>query len=198
MKIDLFPISIHKSKVSNTEEIKKLCLEWVEEEYEKSPSTFSNPWDNDIFTTYGRDVGFSWQDILSQYVPNIEELSKELNISGQVSVNSAWINAYKTNQSHDLHDHLPCQFSAVHYLKYNPEVHTSTIFVNPYRQVSLSSAPRIDTSIMDLVQPMWTPQSLVQIEEGDILIFPSFFEHKVARQQSDEMRVTISFNFNFI
>lgn len=198
MLTELFPISIYRAKVESNFDIQSMCMGWVEEEYEKNPTTFSAPWDNDIFTTYGKDVGFSWQEILPLYMPNFEDLAKEMNISGQVSVNSAWVNAYKSNQSHDLHDHLPCQFSAVHYLKYNPEVHTSTIFVNPYRQVSISSSPRHESFVMDQIPPMWHPQSTLDVEEGDILIFPSFFEHRVARQTSDELRVTISFNFNFI
>jgi predicted 2-oxoglutarate/Fe(II)-dependent dioxygenase YbiX len=51
---------------------------------------------------------------------------------------------------------------------------------------------------MSKVPPMWGPQSYVTVEEGDLVIFPSFFEHRVARQTTDELRVTLSFNFNFL
>lgn len=194
----MFPIYIFRSFVEDHPTIKSKCLEFVNQEYKKNSSTFEDPWDSDIFTTYGKDINFSWHEILPSYIPNIEEMAKELNISGAVAVNNAWMNAYKSGQSHDLHDHLPCQFSAIHYVKYDKNIHTPTIFVNPYRQVSISSAPKYDTSDMSKVPPMWGPQSFVNVDEGDLVIFPSFFEHKVARQTSDEMRVTISFNFSFL
>lgn len=197
MIIETFPIFVYKSKVSETEDIKETCLDWIEKEYKNNPCSFSETWDNDLFTTYNLEVGFDWTDILPFYIKNIEEMATEYNLSGQVRINNAWINAYKTGQSHDLHDHLPSQFSAIHYLKYNPEVHTPTIFVNPYRQVSISSSPVLDTTDMSKVPPMWAPQTFIKVEEGDLVIFPSFFEHRVARQQSDEMRVTLSFNFSF-
>lgn len=197
MILEMFPIYIYRSPVEDHEKIKETCLEYVEREYEKDSSTFKDPWDFDIFTTYGRDVDFSWQEILPFYIKNIEEMARELNVSGAVGINNAWLNAYKKGQSHDLHDHLPSQFSAIHYVKYDSNLHTPTIFVNPYRQVSISSAPRYDTSDMSKVPPMWGPQSFLNVEEGDIVIFPSFFEHKVAKQSSDEMRVTLSFNFSF-
>jgi uncharacterized protein (TIGR02466 family) len=194
----MFPIYVFRSPVKDYVEIKEKCLDFVEAEYQKKSTTFDTPWDCDIFTTYGQDINFPWQEILPSYIPNIEDMAKQLNISGAVAVNTAWFNAYKSGQSHDLHDHLPGQFSAIHYIKYDPNVHTPTIFVNPYRQVSLSSAPRHDTSNMSKVPPMWGPQSYVTVEEGDLVIFPSFFEHRVARQTTDELRVTLSFNFNFL
>ena len=113
-----------------------------------------------------------------------------MNISGQVSVNSAWVNAYKSNQSHDLHDHLPCQFSAVHYLKYNPEVHTPTIFVNPYRQVSVSSSPRHESFIMDQIPAMWHQQSTLDVEEGDATL--AFYEksNRYHKEFSEKFKIT--------
>lgn len=191
-----FPIAIFKDRVENTDVIQGITMPWVEEEYEKNPCSFDNPWDNDLFTTYGRDVGFDWQSVLSLFVPSIEKMGHELCLNGRAAINTAWLNAYKTGQSHDLHDHLPSQFAAIYYLKFNPEVHSPAVFINPYRQGSLSSAPR-DVDPMN-THPQWTLQSVVPVEEGDLLIFPGFLEHRVPRQQSDELRVTLSFNFSMI
>ena len=80
-------------------------------------------------------------------------------------------------------------------LKYDPEIHTPTIYLNPYRQVSLFGAPDRDAD-PSTRPPMWTGLSALPVEEGDLVIFPGFLEHKVPRQTSDELRVTLSFNFN--
>ena len=34
----------------------------------------------------------------------------------------------------------------------------------------------------------------VDVEEGDLLIFPGYLPHKVAKNESDEDRIVISFN----
>ena len=34
----------------------------------------------------------------------------------------------------------------------------------------------------------------IEINEGDLLIFPGYLPHKVAKNQSDEDRIVISFN----
>ena len=36
----------------------------------------------------------------------------------------------------------------------------------------------------------------LEIEEGDLLIFPAYLPHKVGKNVSDEDRIVISFNIN--
>ena len=195
MITNLFPITIFRSKVLENEKIKEICLPFVEEEYEKEPSTFTGYQDSDVFTTFDKDFDFPWEEVLNQFVPNIEEMCGEYGIKGQVGINTAWFNAFKSGQFHSTHDHLPSSFSAVYYLKYDPEIHTPTIYLNPYRQVSLFTAPDRDRD-PSVSPPMWTGLSALPVEEGDLVIFPGFLEHKVPRQTSNELRVTLSFNFN--
>ena len=34
----------------------------------------------------------------------------------------------------------------------------------------------------------------IEIEEGDLLLFPSYLPHKVSKNESDDDRIVISFN----
>jgi hypothetical protein len=171
----------------------------VEKEYEKNPSTFVDVWDADVFTTYGKNINFPWNDIFSEYEKNIEDLQKSLNICGQPMITQAWFNAYKINQNQEIHEHLPGQFAAIHYISYDENEHLPTIFINPYRQVVLSNSPKFNSNDNpDNIPPTWIGQSFIKIKEGDLLVFPAFLEHKVPRQLSDKLRVTLSFNLNFV
>ncbi len=203
---ELFPVLIWKTKIAEHEQIKELALQFVEEQYPKNPNTFGDaPVETqNVFTTYGQDIGFPWPEIMPNYIQPLQEMGIEYGCYGEeglhdrIGINHAWFNAYKTGQSHDLHDHLPGQFSAIHYIKYDPEVHTPTVFLNPYRQVSQASAPprrNLDTT---KCPPMWAQRSFFPVEEGDLIVFPAFFEHCVLKQTSDEFRITMSFNFNFV
>ena len=197
MIIDLFPTTLFLVKVKEHKKIKDACMSYIEENYEKEPSTFVDAWDADVFTTFGKDINFPWKDIIPLYSEEIQTFAKELNLVGNARITEAWFNAYKTNQGQEMHEHLPGHFSAIHYLSYDPEVHTPTVFVNPFRQVAMSNAPEFNTDIAG-VPGSWVSLQYVKIDEGDLLIFPSYLEHKVPRQKSDKIRATMSFNLNFV
>lgn len=197
MIIELFPVILHLSEVENHQKIKDICMEYVEKEYPLNPSTFVDPWDADVFTTYGKNIDLPWDSIFTEYHNNIKDLANIFGITGRPNVTEHWLNAYKKNQNQEIHEHTPGHFAAVHYIKYDQNDHLPTVFLNPYRQVSISNKPSFLTSDMNHVPPTYVAQSFVNVKEGDLLIFPAFLEHKVPRQQSDNLRVTLSFNFNF-
>ena len=37
-----------------------------------------------------------------------------------------------------------------------------------------------------------------EVEEGDVIIFPSFMRHRVAPNHSENLRITMAFNINTI
>ena len=39
---------------------------------------------------------------------------------------------------------------------------------------------------------------LPEVKEGDIILFPSFIRHRVNKQETEELRITASFNINTI
>lgn len=196
MLYNLFPVTLYKSSVINTNDIKNLCVKFVEDEYYKNPTTFDNPWDSDVFTTFNQELNnkLDWQKIIPYYIPNLREFANQLGISGSAHVKNAWINAYKQGQTHEIHDHLPGQFSACHYILFDKEEHLPTAFLNPFRQVALSNSPEFTAE----TPAAWTGlTTLPDTQEGDIVIFPSFLEHKAPRQHSEKFRIIISFNFNY-
>ena len=195
--LQLFPLHLFVKHITTTDVVQKKIIPLVQHLYKKNPSSFPDSWDADVFTTFGKEIDVDWKSIFEHYVPSLIDFGDQQNLRGEIDIANAWINAYKKGQSQEIHDHLPGQFSAIHYLKYNPEVHSPTIFINPYGRFSVPHRPPFGNNI-NSVPPMWVGQQFVHVNEGDLLVFPSFLEHKVSRQTSDEMRITVSFNFNFI
>lgn len=196
MFLEMFPVLVFLNRIEKNEELKNLCLPYVEKEYERNPSTFPDAWDADVFTTFDREIDFDWVNVFNHYSPILREFGKNFGLAGEIDVTNVWFNAYKTSQSQEIHDHLPGQFSAVHYLKYENE-HSPTVFINPYGKASVPHKPPFSCMIHE-IPGMWMGQQYINVSEGDLLIFPSFLEHKVPRQTTDDLRVTISFNFNFL
>jgi len=114
-----------------------------------------------------------------------------------------WYNAYGSNQTADIHDHLPDHFSIVHFLKFNPEVHNPIQFINPMESVVkhiLTMSPSLKENInrFDQTQSLYTGRFMPIIEEGDIIIFPGSLPHGVPLSLSDEVRVTVAFNIDIV
>ena len=173
-------------------------MDYVDKEYPLNPSTFVDAWDADVFTTYGKIIDLPWDVIFNEYGSSIKQFADMNNIKGKPHITEMWLNAYKRNQSQEIHEHTPGQFAAIHYIEFDQNEHLPTVFINPYRQVAISNAPPFINSDPNLIPPTWTAQSFVKVKEGNLLIFPAFLEHKVPRQKTDKLRVTLSFNFNFI
>tara|TARA_R110000764_G_scaffold82495_1_gene162803 strand:- start:60 stop:695 length:636 start_codon:yes stop_codon:yes gene_type:complete len=111
-----------------------------------------------------------------------------------------WYNVYGKGQKADQHEHMTCDFSAVHFLKFNPEVHEPIRFIHP--ELSKTKyLSRFKPQIVDNLgtctrQSYYKEHFVPDIYEGDLIIFPSELQHLVWKNQSDETRVTIAFNFS--
>jgi len=111
-----------------------------------------------------------------------------------------WYTAYGKGQKADQHDHMTCDFSAVHFLKFNPEVHEPIRFVHP-QQTKTKYLSRFKPLMVDNLgtcdrQSYYKEHYVPLINEGDFIIFPSELQHLVWGNESDELRVTIAFNFS--
>ena len=105
------------------------------------------------------------------------------------------LNYYSGGHNQEEHDHNPGFFSGIHYLKFNPEVHSAAHFVNPSYALYLYQFQDVDVedeSRSEYRSHHWYPD----VKEGDIIIFPSWLRHMVREQKSDETRISLAFNIN--
>ena len=98
------------------------------------------------------------------------------------------------------HIHTDCDFSTVHYLKYNNDSLDCTLFhnSNDYAKFLVSLSPSL-SKVCDnkSIQNSWIYQTFkIPTQEDDFIIFPAILEHSVPRIESDGERVTVVTNIN--
>lgn len=129
------------------------------------------------------NVKTSWKIEKVGKIREVERvLSDEINkVNSSLKINleiqQVWFQDYETGMDHAAHVHGALGFSSIVYIKYD-KTHPSTVFISPY----LSSITG------DHVK--FSPD----VEEGDIVFFPSNILHYVNRNQSDQNRIICSFN----
>ena len=99
-----------------------------------------------------------------------------------LEVRTLWAQRYNEQQHMNVHTHGVLGFSAVLYAEFDKKEHKATTFYAPFPNF-------IDGTCMN-----YTPQ----VEEGDLLMFPSALMHAATPNISTKQRTIFSFNANFI
>ena len=158
----------------------------------------SNIWNNEIDTTFHETTSIiskysmsALDDTIFEYVSTMSSAiandSEERTTFG-LEITNSWFNIGKPGSfqfDHVHHGHRGHNaLSGVYYHKV-PENGGSIIFQNPISHLTVCNK-LWDLSI--------SPVKGLEPMEGSILIFPSFLSHKVGINQSNEERISISFN----
>jgi hypothetical protein len=175
--IDLFSIPIYITKVPNHDYIKNIILNNLE------TNDVPETWNCSVNSSF--KVYHDWLHKLSDcYTEIYKDFFSKFNCTADITVDSIWYNEYTVNDFQEHHHHLPADFSCIHYIKLDKD-HHGTTFVNPNRLINSSNKLLKKTS-----PELYTPHVL----EGDIIIFPSYLEHFVKKQDIVSRRVTLSWN----
>tara|TARA_B100000073_G_C23703783_1_gene561439 strand:- start:890 stop:1453 length:564 start_codon:yes stop_codon:yes gene_type:complete len=89
-----------------------------------------------------------------------------------------WFQQYKHDMDHEAHDHGPFGFSSVCFIEYDKNYHKPTTFISPFSNSI--------TGEFEEYEP--------DVQEGDILFFPSNLRHYAPPNISNLTRTVMSFN----
>ena len=109
----------------------------------------------------------------------IEEMKMDFHAATKENlvIDNYWGHIHEKNMSTTLHNHIPSYVSSVLYVK---------IPKNAGHIVFSSKSNPYDNPRSEKFEP----------EEGVYYMFPSFLDHFVTRNMSDDIRISLSFNFN--
>ena len=192
----MFDIPIFKYKIENWTEVKAKLLE----QFKNSPSeTVSNSRisGGQIHTDFFKCIK---EPRIPEYIIKslnyidpytmrfLGEISEHLSTpdavlrlgSDNIGVTSAWFQKQEQNMLHNIHNHGAVGFSSVCYVKFDKDVHLPTTFISPFNDFLSGST--------QYYQP--------EVEEGDIIFFPSTVQHYSPPNSSDSDRIIFSFNLN--
>ena len=199
LKTALFEVPLYKTKVKKHVEINDWFLQ-------------------NIYQTFLKNgVNEKSRNIYSSYFPNAPKLDKKIfdgfyqheiknfMLKAGFNTNHNWIvrtnywyNIGLENSYQEVHDHLGgpviINYAAIHFLKFNKNVHAGTVFYNPLEAVLKSTLPTTNEKIKP--NDYQGLQKVVQVEQEDLIIFPAYLPHSVMTQNSTEERITIAFNLS--
>ena len=107
-----------------------------------------------------------------------------------VEITGCWANIHPSDHTHNLHTHPNNFLSAVYYVTVPPGGREITFYDPRIQQYILT--PEFEQSNAHNSERM-----NIEVEEGMLLLFPSWLVHAVAGSTSNERRISISFNINF-
>ncbi|NMG74430.1 2OG-Fe(II) oxygenase family protein [Aromatoleum diolicum] len=107
-----------------------------------------------------------------------------------VEITGCWANVLAPGAAHRMHMHPNNFLSGVYYVR-APQGADSINFHDPRPQATIIRPPVVELTAEN------TDQVVVNVRSGTLLMFPSYLQHSVDANQSEEMRVSISFNIMF-
>lgn len=197
----LFPVTLYHTNVRENSVIQREVLASIQKCYEEKELPIPDGWLTDKLTTsFDRDELnhkiFESEKIHELYVKYVSSVFDK---PVSFSLEDMWFNYYIDGEYQEEHHHInptpflpPVHFSCVHYLKFDKEEHTATTFHDP---ISTLRAHSFEME-SNYCKENWTPK----VEEGDLLIFPSYLVHHVKKSKPtpNNPRITVAFNLRLL
>jgi len=106
------------------------------------------------------------------------------------AITGCWANITAPGAPHKIHTHPNNYLSGVYYVKTQPKAN-GIVFHDPRPQVTVISPPPLELG------PTNAGMLRVQADTGCLILFPSWLEHSVDTNLSNENRISIAFNVMF-
>lgn len=160
---------------------KKEKLEKIFEERKKYISRNNNDDCNTDF--FQKNVKFrqEYEEITKIFSDELLIMKNEFKLKDSLNlyITTSWFEVSNYGDCHNAHTHGNSGYSAVCYIDYNPDLHTPTVFISPFKNF-------LDGDDME-----HTPKN---IQEGTLIFFPSSILHYTRPNRSDVPRRILSFN----
>ena len=134
-------------------------------------------------------------DILPIITPALKSLGHELKKSAKIFIVSCWINFYKKGSFQELHNHAGggCQLALVYFLNYEKETDGRFYFYDTNTEMVSNDLTTLFSGAIGSFGSVLHPN----VDEGDVLIFPSYLHHGVGPHNGEGVRITVSCNLSF-
>jgi hypothetical protein len=216
-KIDLFPISVWKTKIPAECYDKQKLIREINDNYRLNPNRnrwadkstsnlhhYYNDWENCNFKKMDDQITADLHKIYREKI--LECLRDSIYKPEDLRVSIVNVTASGENQNMTSHNHLIkdtepsiiSMFSAIHYLQYR-EYHSRTHFINPIEhELTKIYFKQVAHKIpINLQNTIYFDDCVIKTEEDDLIIFPSFLFHKFENKDSrkfNELRMTVVVN----
>ena len=183
----LFPQFYYHGEVENHQQLKDKLLSELTDDKLSQPKE----WNCSVQSSFETDNNFSWDYFYECIKPNLIDMHQQLkgNPLHQFTMTEAWLNKYGRGDSQEVHTHIGadnCTFSCSYFAQYALN-DARFLFYDPDQTKHLGEFTKHYSGVVNT----WFPD----VQEGDIIIFPSWLHHQVEPHRSDTTRITVSANF---
>ena len=191
MKREIFPVTIFQSRVDDNEIIKQNLVQPILDSTDELeiPEDWTT---NKVLTSFDQEKDFIKKNrkiLLENYNHTIEQFFDD---RYELHFTDLWYNVYLDGEYQEIHDHLYSKvnhshFSFIHFLSFDEDEHQPPEFWDPLRSMRYLRLEMNSNNCGEVYVP--------KIEEGDLLMFPSYLQHCVQPgKRTEKPRITISFN----
>ena len=132
-----------------------------------------------------------FRDLVSCVTNAVKSVLRFLRIAyDAVEITGCWANVLARGAAHRAHSHPNNFLSGVYYVRTHPGTDTIN-FHDPRNQTAIIRPPVVELTAEN------TDQVVDRVKNGTLLIFPSYLQHSVDANMSEEERISISFNIMF-
>ncbi len=178
-------------------------IQWTSDLYERINSSIRTSLDGMNPRLAELSAGEEWQsdqqlhkleeygEFVSCVLSSARTVLKFLKIGYEaVEMTGCWANVSAKEASHRVHTHPNNFLSGVYYVQTWPGADTVN-FHDPRSQTSILRPPVTELTAQN------ADQVVVRVRNGTLLIFPSYLPHSVSPSESNELRISVSFNVMF-
>jgi uncharacterized protein (TIGR02466 family) len=176
---NLFPTAISFFEYG---QIKESELEFIKQQTTRSNDGNLTSVDNNIFNNK------ELEDISDFCLKSAKEYFKEIykpKFEVEPYITQSWANYTSKGQYHHKHEHPNSFISGVFYVQTQKDIDKIYFYKSGYQQIKLPT----DNYNLYNSESWW-----LGVQTGQLILFPSYLTHMVQTVQTDETRISISFN----
>ena len=201
--INLFPLTIIKDKIDMSEQEKLLMIEEIRKMKKDSKNlayqTKSNSWTGDTqgFEFIHKSKSFEklFSEIKKRVIAylNCVEIDEKL---VDIYIQRSWATISEGDERIKKHKHFQSHISFAYYLRKNKSDSNLIIFDENYNNEIMPGIFRSENAlqkgIVKKMNQFNVTQAIVNVEENDIIVFPSKTIHSTQVSQNNDERISIS------
>jgi uncharacterized protein (TIGR02466 family) len=166
-----------------------IIKEYMQKEHAINKQLTTDAWGDSITTSYNESTNLIEEHNLvtlkKHIIDNVIEFAKHLvTKQTKLTLDGSWVNYFKPGQFEERHQHYPSFISGVYYLKTNG-ADGDLRFYAPSTAMSVMNDKN---RFLAFKTANYSPQ------EGRLILFPSWVEHSVGMNKTQDTRVSIAFN----
>ena len=188
---NLFSVPIHYLSINDFDSKKQELIDYAYNlrDSDEQGRTASNRggYQSLAFPVKGGDI---LQDLLINVISNIPSFRNNVDV-----VCDSWVNINPPHSFNVKHCHPNCDIAGVLWIKI-PENSGDIVFHSPYNYISYNEMICYTREFQE--KGKYFHDYKFPAREGNLLLFPAHLEHKVGDNNSDEDRISVSFNLKLI